>query len=38
MDPKNNVGFRYLLGKNVAVEAATGEEGSSADVVFSFES
>jgi translocation and assembly module TamB len=37
MDSANNIGLRYLLGKNITIEAATGPEGSSADIVFSFE-
>lgn len=37
VDSANNFGLRYMLGKNVMVEASTGTEGSSADVLLSFE-
>lgn len=37
LDSANNVSLRYLLGKNVTVEASTGTQGSSADVLLSFD-
>jgi translocation and assembly module TamB len=37
VDSANNFGLRYMLGKNLMVEASTGTEGSSADVLLSFE-
>ncbi len=37
VDSANNFGLRYLLGKNLTLEASTGTEGSSADVLLSFE-
>ena len=33
----SNLGLRYLLGKNVTLEASTTTEAASADIVFSFE-
>jgi len=38
MDSASTFGLKYLLNKHVTVEAATGSEGPSADVVLSFES
>ena|GEM_PF-4125217 len=37
VDSANNFGMRYLLGKHLTLEASTGTEGSSADVLLSFE-
>lgn len=37
LDSASTFGIRYNLGKNVTVEAATGTQGSSADVLLSFE-
>lgn len=37
VDSANNFGLRYMLGKNLTVEASTGTQGSSADVLLSFE-
>lgn len=37
LDSASTFGIRYSLGKNVTVEAATGTQGSSADVLLSFE-
>lgn len=37
LDSVNNVGLRYFIGKNVMLEASTGTQNSSADVLFSFE-
>ncbi|MGE3319796.1 MAG: translocation/assembly module TamB domain-containing protein [Candidatus Berkiella sp.] len=37
VDSANNFGLRYMLGKNVMVEASTGSQGSSADVLLSFD-
>lgn len=37
VDSANNFGMRYLLGKNVILEASTGTQGSSADVLLSFD-
>lgn len=34
----NNLGLRYLLGKSLTFEASTGTEGSSADLLLSFDS
>ncbi len=37
VDSASQFGMRYALGKNVTIEAATGTQGSSADVLLSFE-
>lgn len=37
LDSASNFGLRYSLGKNLMLEAATGSQGSSADVLLSFE-
>ncbi len=37
VDSANNFGLRYMLGKNLTLEASTGTQGSSADVLLSFE-
>jgi len=37
-DSANNIGLKYLLGKSLTFEASTGTQGSSADVLLSFES
>ncbi len=37
LDSASNFGLRYSLGKNLMLEATTGSEGSSADVLLSFE-
>jgi autotransporter translocation and assembly factor TamB len=37
VDSANNFGLRYILGKHLTLEASTGTEGSSADVLLSFE-
>lgn len=37
VDSASQFGLRYLLGKNVTIEAAAGTQASSADVVVSFE-
>ncbi|MFI4937316.1 MAG: translocation/assembly module TamB domain-containing protein [Candidatus Berkiellales bacterium] len=37
LDSANNIGLRYLLGKNITLEAQTGTQSSSADVLLSFE-
>lgn len=34
---ENTVSLRYLMGKHITLEAETGTQGSSADVLFSFE-
>ncbi len=37
LDSASQIGMRYVLGKNVMIEAAAGAQGSSADVLLSFE-
>ena len=37
VDSASQFGLRYLLGKNVTIEAAAGTQASSADVLLSFE-
>jgi autotransporter translocation and assembly factor TamB len=37
VDSASNFGLRYILGRNVTVEAQAGTQGSSADVLLSFE-
>ncbi len=37
VDTASQLGMRYAVGKNLTIEAATGTQGSSADVLLSFE-
>ena len=37
MDSSNSIGFRYFVNKNITLEASTGTEGSSADLLLTFE-
>lgn len=37
VDSSNNIGFRYFMNKNISLEASTGTEGSSADLLLTFE-
>lgn len=38
MDSSNNFGLRYFVNKNITLEASTGSDGSSADLLLTFES
>lgn len=38
VDSSNNIGLRYFMNKNITLEASTGTEGSSADLLLTFES
>lgn len=37
IDSSNNVGLKYFVNKNVTIEASTGTEGTSADILLTFE-
>ncbi len=37
VDSASQLGMRYIVGKNVSIEASAGTQGSSADVLLSFE-
>lgn len=37
VDSSNSIGFRYFMSKNATLEASTGTEGSSADLLLTFE-
>lgn len=38
LDASNSIGLRYFINKNITLEASTGTEGSSADLIVTFES